>query len=132
MPSVKHGVKDFGQPCCLGKGGCFDLRHKTNFQYLRSVGMRRASAVLGFKDSHDIRRAMAIAVVNDEFGTAEDTDEASEPNQQPSFLEHFPDCGIRRGFGWLDGIADYCAKTTDVFSQGIKASTFVTKQRFAY
>jgi hypothetical protein len=87
MLAVKYGVKDLWHPRCRGKNGCFGFRHKTDFQYLHSIRMRRAVGVPGFKESHYVRRAMTIAVVNDEFGTAEDTYEASEPNQQPSFLE---------------------------------------------
>jgi hypothetical protein len=64
--------------------------------------MLRTADLFRFKDSHHIRSAMSIAILDDELRTAEDADQSREPNQEPSFLEHLADGGVGRDLSRLD------------------------------
>ena len=100
----KYRFKHLGHPTCLRKRRRFGLRHKPDFQHFLSIRALRTAHLFRFKHSHDIRSAISMAVVNDEFRSPEDADQTCEPNQEPSFFEHLADGGIGRNFSRL-----YCA-----------------------
>ena len=63
--------------------------------------MRSAATVLGFKDGCHVRRAVAIAVLHDEFGTAEDADERGKPDEEARLFKHLTHGRVRRDFSRL-------------------------------
>src|SRR5918995_3414524 len=85
-PAAEQRRQDLRHPWGDLERGNFRLPHEPDLEQLRRIRPQTAGDRCRFERGRDIRRPIAVAVVDDVVVAAEDPDEAREADEHPGFF----------------------------------------------